>query len=186
MSLPGSRDFDAVDGGPLPAATVNNIQDTIVAHSHGAIEKWFDLNASRQSGMTLGPDVFWYEFDALDATDRIRMVLPLRPGDRLLEWTIYIRDEDAPVDRIEAQIHETDDLPPEQWLPITLIGAAQISSGAGPLDIQAIGEDITLTPHVVLGNRAVEVQIKPDPTGALSAGNTLLVMPTIKLRWDHP
>ena len=30
MALPTSRDFDAVDGGPLPHTTVNNIQDSIV------------------------------------------------------------------------------------------------------------------------------------------------------------
>lgn len=31
MPLPGSRDFDAVDAGPLPHTTVNNLQDAIVA-----------------------------------------------------------------------------------------------------------------------------------------------------------
>ena len=37
MTLPTSRDFNAIDGGPLAASTINNIQDSIVNGAHGSI-----------------------------------------------------------------------------------------------------------------------------------------------------
>ena len=38
--LPGSRDYDAVDAGPLPHTTVNNLQDGIVGAKHGELVKF--------------------------------------------------------------------------------------------------------------------------------------------------
>ena len=180
MALPVSRDFDAVDSGPLPASTVNNIQDGIVGSGHGSIDQFVDMNAVRQQGVTFDAGQFWYEFAGVEVTDRIRFVLPLRPGDRLLEWAVYIRDEAGPVDRIQARIFEAEPL--AGWA-VTDIGAAQISSGAGT--DQKIGE-VLGAPHVVLADKPVDMAVSADPTGALSAGNTMRVYPVVLLRWDHP
>jgi hypothetical protein len=40
MTLPLSRDYDAVDAGPLTHTTVNNLQDAIVEKHHGLIYHW--------------------------------------------------------------------------------------------------------------------------------------------------
>lgn len=43
MSLPFSRDYNAVDTGPLPHTTVNALQDAVVNGSHGLIETSYSL-----------------------------------------------------------------------------------------------------------------------------------------------
>lgn len=182
MALPGSRDLDAVDSGPLPAATVNNIQDAIIGRAHGAIDQLIDLNAVRQNGMTLGAGQTFYEFVGIEATDLIRFVLPLRPGDRLLEWAAFGRDDaGAPIDRLRAQIFTRN--PFAGWAGVQ-IGTDQITDGLG--GDQKWGEDLSAGPHIVLTDRPIDLFIDPDPAGALSAGNTMRIYPVMYLRWDHP
>lgn len=180
MALPGSRDFDAVDSGPLPSATVNNIQDAIIGRGHGSIDQFVDMNAVRQQGMTIDSGEEWYEFVGVEISDQIRFVLPLRPGDRLIEWAVYIRDDPGPIDRIQAQILQA--VPLTGWT-LTTIGGAQISDGSGT--DQKIGE-VLGAPHVVLVDKPVDMRISSDPAGALSAGNTMRIYPVFLMRWDHP
>ncbi len=182
MPLPGSRDFDAVDSGPLPASTVNNIQDAIVGRGHGSIDRLVDLHVSRSQGVTLSLNQEFYSFSGVEGTDRIRFVLPLRPGDRLLEWAAFIRDDNGPpIDRMEVGIFEAD--PATAWA-VTLIGALQISDGTGAN--QKLGEDLLGTPHVVLADKPIDLRFRPDPLGGLGAGNAMAIFPVIYLRWDHP
>lgn len=182
MPLPGSRDFDAVDSGPLPAATVNSIQDSIIGRAHGAIDQLIPLDAVRQSGMTLGAGQTFYEFVGVAATDLIRAVFPLRPGDRLLEWAAFGRDDAGPpIDRLRAQIFTRN--PFAGWAGVQ-IGADQITDGLG--GDQKWGEDLSVTPHVVLADRPISLVIDPDPAGGLGAGNTMRIYPVLYLRWDHP
>ncbi len=181
MALPGSRDLNAVDSGPLPAATVNNIQDAIVGRGHGDIDMLVALNPVRQDGMTLSPAQAFYQFVGVEGTNQLRCLLPLRPGDRLLEWAVFVRDDTAPIDRVAAAIFEAD--PSAVWA-LTVIGVQQTSDGTGT--DQKIGEDLSGTPHIVLADKPIDIRIFPDPTGALSAGNTLSIYPAMYLRWDHP
>ena len=182
MALPGSRDFDAVDSGPLPAATVNNIQDAIVGRAHGSIDKLVDIHISRSQNVTLSLNQEFYLFSGIAGSDRTRFVLPLRPGDRLLEWAAFIQDDAGPpIDRMEVGIFEAD--PATGWA-LTLIGALQISDGLG--GDQKLGQDITGTPHVVLADKPVDLRFRPDPAGGLAPGNTMRIYPVMYLRWDHP
>lgn len=182
MALPGSRDINAVDSGPLPASTVNNIQDAIVGRGHGSIDQLVDLNALRQNGMTVnaGTSFAVYEFVGIAVTDVIRFVLPLRAGDRLLEWAVWVRDAVGPVDRMEAGINEVDPLTGWTFTPI---GTLQISAGTAA--DQKIGE-VLGAPHVVLADKPVDLRVRPDPAGGLGAGNTMRLYAAMYLRWDHP
>ncbi|HEU01856.1 hypothetical protein LCGC14_0605630 [marine sediment metagenome] len=179
--LPGSRDFTAVDSGPLPAATVNNIQDEIIGRGHGSIDGLFPIDAVRTINMTFGALDFHYEFAGVESTDRIWFTVPLRPGDRLLEWAVFVRDDlGPPVDRMAVTIREADPL--AGWSQ-AVIGSQQISDGSGT--DQKIGE-VLGAPHVVLADKPVDVSVIADPAGALNAGNILRLYPVIYLRWDHP
>lgn len=181
MALPGSRDFDAVDSGPLPSTTVNNIQDAIIGRGHGSIDQLVDINSDRSQNLTIDSGEQWYEFAGVEATDQVRFVLPLRPGDRLLEWAVFIRDDaGAPIDRMQCQILQA--VPLTGWT-LTTIGATQISDGSGT--DQKIGEVLGV-PHVVLADKPVDMRLSADPAGALSPGNTMRIYPVYFLRWDHP
>ena len=143
----------------------------------------FDLPEDRSSGVTLDPAVQrWYEFDNLAVPDQIRFVLPLRPGDRLLEWRVFLRDDAGPpIDRLQAQIGEVD--PSAGWA-FSLIGLIAVSDGSGT--DQSIGDDLRAAPHVVLAERPVDMVIDPDASGALAAANTLRIYPFVRIWWDHP
>lgn len=180
MSLPGSRDFDAVDSGPLPAATVNNIQDAIIAHSHGEIDRMFGLNAARFQGIApeavSGNQEFWH-LDS-NAGDKGRWILELRPGDRLLEWQVFVQDVAAPpfVDRVNSAIFAYSAVDGTR----AAIGGPQTSDGLG--GNQTLGEDLRPAGHVVAPNFPVELQIEAVEAN----GQVTRIYPVIRLFWDHP
>lgn len=181
MPLPLSRDFDAVDSGPLPATTLNNIQDAIIGAAHGSIDKLVELPGFRSQGVSLNPGQNFFQFVGVGASDTLRFVFPLRPGDRLIEWAAFGRDDAGPpVDRLRAQIFVRNPL--AGWTGVQ-IGSDQITDGSGA--DQKWGE-VLAVPHVVLADRPIGMLIDPDPTGGLAAGNTMNIYPVIYLRWDHP
>lgn len=101
MPLPTSRDFDAVDAGPLPHTTVNNIQDTIIALEAARI-------ANRSRAVSLGsrllydpntanPPVIFsthVEFQANVARSGI-FPFELAIGERLNSWTAIVHHFEA-------------------------------------------------------------------------------------------
>lgn len=75
MALPTSRDFDAVDAGPLPHTTVNNLQDAIVNARHGIIPVYVPATA--------------WQGDTRDQTlDALRFVRPTAGADTGPRWEI--------------------------------------------------------------------------------------------------
>ncbi len=182
MPLPGSRDFDAVDSGPLPASTVNNIQDAIIGRAHGDIDMLVELPGFRNSGVTLSPGGSnFFEFVGVAGADLIKFLFPLRPGDRLLEWAMFGRDDAGPpIDRLRAEIFTRDPL--AGWVSVP-IGSQQLTDGSGT--DQKIGE-VLGAPQVVIADIPIAMLIQPDPVGGLGAGNTMRIYPVIYMRWDHP
>ena len=181
MSLPASRDFDAVDAGPLPAATVNAIQDAIVGNSHGVVSKIFHMAGVRQNAMTLDATFQSdFEFNPPVATSRVRFLLPLRTGDRLIEWQLFVNDElGAPIDRFTAQI--TDQLPFSAGSGV--VGSAQDSDGTG--GDQELGE-VLGAPFLIVDRHQIEGIIFPKTADPQDAGSLLTIFPYIYVKWDHP
>lgn len=176
--LPGSRDIDAVDSGPLPAATVNNIQDAIISRAHGEIDQMVGLNAGRFQGVA--PETAneaWWELDN-NAGDKGRWILPFRPGDRVLEWQIYVQDFNPPpsLDRVNSTLYAYNANDGTR----AAIGSPQTSDGTGT--DQTLGEDLRAGPHVVVADFPIEIQIEATEAN----GNPTRIYPVIRLWWDHP
>lgn len=180
MPLPGSRDFDAVDSGPLPAATVNNLQDAIIGRAHGEIDQMVGLNAARFQGVApetaSGNQEFWELANNTD--DKGRWILPFRPGDRVREWRIYVQDFNPPpsLDRIVATLYAYNANDGTR----APIGISQITDGTGT--DQTLGEDLRAGPHVVVADFPIEIEILTVEANS----NPTRIYPVARLWWDHP
>ena len=96
MALPTSRDYDAVDAGPLAHTTVNNIQDGIVnleADRVADILHEFAIGPHLMDGgvapTVLGPTV---SFRAVDGTNQV-LPLNLKIGEVFKSWKMVIRHD---------------------------------------------------------------------------------------------
>ncbi len=56
MALPASRDFDAVDAGPMPHTTVNNLQDGVVDHEARVIVEELNVDNLEKKGYTIAAE----------------------------------------------------------------------------------------------------------------------------------
>jgi hypothetical protein len=90
MPLPLSRDFDAVDAGPLPHTTVNALQDAIVAGGHGPI--WVQKNI--YGGEPLGSPSFTIlgRWQATIATDTVDIPLDFPVGTTIEQIRCHVYD----------------------------------------------------------------------------------------------
>jgi hypothetical protein len=115
MALPGSRDFDAVDAGPLPHTTVNALQDGTVDHEARLLAAEPDLATAQsdiiQNAADIAANIYdpvwvvcpWTDVEGVSGgpianhlrtwtTDNSYYIMFLRthavPGMRILEWEI--------------------------------------------------------------------------------------------------
>lgn len=100
MPLPLTRDYDAVDTGPLPHTTVNTIQDAIVGRKHGEIKK----NLSFAKHMVIDDDETNAEKDGpfvriLSSRGNFQIWMPieLENGQRLQKWA-FVLEAQNPAD----------------------------------------------------------------------------------------
>ena len=184
MSLPLSRDFDAVDAGPLPHTTTNAIQDAIVGGTHGSITKHIEITGATraQSAWALDSSTGWWELAATLANDELAFTLPLGIGDRLTALSYYCRDvaPGASGDGLRGSIIVRDplldwaiDSTPETNIDSALDGTSQKVS-------------VTLgTPHTVVADKPLELDLFVNPAGDLAGGNIQLY-PLLALTFDRP
>ena len=93
MALPTSRDFDAVDAGPLPHATVNNIQDAIVSHE-AELRAQYQMTLSIYDGQPDDETQGIYNVPngthiATNVGLRFKWNIPLLEGDRILSLKVF-------------------------------------------------------------------------------------------------
>lgn len=182
MSLPSSRDFDAVDGGPLPAATVNNLQDAIVIAKHGDI---VDLVAheggQRTADVVIETGNYYFWIMPANATARMRIPLRMRAGDRIKEFAVYVRDiaPGSAGDGFAIRLGESN---PSAGGTFTAKSSTVQSARSGA--DQAVGE-VLAAPYTVLDNRPVQIDIIPDGAGDLGGGN-MRIYPYVRVVYDRP
>lgn len=116
MALPGSRDYDAIDGGPLPATTVNNIQDAIVALEAARIAilgaRTIQMSAAFGNTRGLALSVLAYQSNdywIIDPTGLNGPGLPIFVpiGARLIDWGVTVRCFNG-ADAVGARLFQTD------------------------------------------------------------------------------
>lgn len=181
MPLPLSRDYDAADTGPLPAPTVNNLQDGLVGKKHGQIVRAYDMVGDRRhAGWTVHASFQYYLCVALSG--RVwRHVYPLAPGDRLVSAAYYCKDiaPGANGDGLQFQINYVGHIPTVGWTGgVTDTGYSAKSGSAQKVTITLA------TPQVVAAGYCIECIIAPDPAGDLAGGNIELY-PLFELAFDH-
>ncbi len=89
MSLPESRDYDAVDAGPLPHTTVNNIQDSIIGAKHGLITKNVPMHEGTiLNGFTLSQAVGFLSGGA--ANEQVSFPIDLPVGSRITQVRVAV------------------------------------------------------------------------------------------------
>jgi hypothetical protein len=169
MTLPTSRDFTAVDSGPLPATSVNNIQDGIVDHGHGDIVKQIGgiSGDSNDAGATRAGTYIYAQMTA--SGDKWYMELNMRVGDRIKSVSAFIRDAAT---TITARVRDVDMDAGSQTTPGTT------SSSGGAADEEVV---VTMAGagHVVVAHHRIALEITND------GANTVRVYGA-EVTYDHP
>lgn len=183
MSLPLSRDFDAVDAGPLPHTTVNAIQDAIVQGQHGRIVRvlsFGDLRVHSDYTLDVANSAYW-EVPAT-ALRRWRVILPLAVGERVHKVSFWQRDIAPGVNG--DGLHG-----------FLLSRTLPAFTGTTPIDDQDSDRsgtdqkttiDITGAPKTVIANEVIELHVLPSSTTSDLGGGTLRLYPVIELDTDAP
>ena len=157
MALPSSRDFDAVDAGPLPAATVNNLQDAVVGGKHG--EKTLLLAGSMLSDGSGANPIDWVDGIVLGHTSGTSIAnapIPLCAGDRIKTIKVYIDDGASSAFTVTYYVL---DLTSSAGTPVLDSDSDTSSGGGGQEVVELDGINYTLT---ATGAAYVKINI---PTG---------------------
>lgn len=191
MAIPLTRDYDAVDAGPLNASVVNNLQDAIVLHKHGRIRRNFPLHGgTRSSQWTLEALNFrFYEITADQTSEFLMQIIPLSEGARIQTISAYVRS--APIgggtfgDGINLAADSIDVLGGSYTE--TQIGPAGGVDSAHDGNDEKLQIDVTGAPVTLALDEPAQIRISVDQTSADNAvGNVLRCYSFYEVDYDRP
>ena len=141
MPLPLSRDYDAIDSGPLPHTTVNNVQDAIVAlsadkvHHCLAADRLVVDNGSAAQPQISGGNVV---INSVTMTSFGLLRLDLKKGERLKSWRMNIFVDTASTHVMRVRLVRSAGI----QFPTTLAIAAGTETVPGQVDVLSVGGSV--------------------------------------------